>query len=128
MAKRKQVMVKCASIGIFMTLSQNSSEQEAQPAASHPKTVVVMPAYNAAKTLAKTYYNIPPNSYDEIILVDDASSDGTWAVANSLPITAIRHRKNRGYGGNQKTCYTRALEHGAAIVVMLHPDYQYDPT
>lgn len=111
-----------------MMLPQSKLERTAAPAGDHPKTIVVMPAYNAANTLAKTYYNIPPNSYDEIILVDDASSDGTWAVANELPIIAIRHRKNRGYGGNQKTCYTRALEHGAEIVVMLHPDYQYDPT
>ena len=111
-----------------MTLSQSRTDREAEIAASHPKTIVVMPAYNAAKTLAKTYYNIPPNSYDEIILVDDASSDGTWAVATSLPILAIRHRKNRGYGGNQKTCYTLALAQGAETVVMLHPDYQYDPT
>jgi len=111
-----------------MTLPQSSAEGETETAVRHLKTIVVMPAYNAAKTLAKTYYNIPPNSYDEIILVDDASSDGTWAVATSLQITAIRHRKNRGYGGNQKTCYTRALEDAAEIVVMLHPDYQYDPT
>lgn len=111
-----------------MTLPRTETEKQAEQASQHPKTIVVMPAYNAARTLAKTYYTIPPNSYDEIILVDDASSDGTWDVANSLPITAIRHRKNRGYGGNQKTCYTRALEHGAEFVVMLHPDYQYDPT
>ncbi|MGH9784430.1 MAG: glycosyltransferase family 2 protein, partial [Terriglobia bacterium] len=84
--------------------------------------------YNAARTLARTYYHIPPNSYDEIILVDDASSDATWNIASNLPITAIRHRKNRGYGGNQKTCYTAALQRGADYVVMLHPDYQYDPT
>ena len=87
-----------------------------------------MPAYNAARTLERTVSDIPPGSYDEIILVDDASSDGTWTVAKSLPIISIRHRKNRGYGGNQKTCYTRALEHGADFVVMLHPDYQYDPS
>jgi glycosyltransferase involved in cell wall biosynthesis len=91
------------------------------------KTVVVMPAYNAAQTLEKTYAAIPREAYDEIILVDDASSDATYAIAKSLPITAVRHRKNRGYGGNQKTCYTRALEHGAEFIVMLHPDYQYDP-
>jgi len=111
-----------------MTLPRAGAAQESSQDRPHPRTIVVMPAYNAARTLAKTYYTIPPNSYDEIILVDDASSDSTWAVANSLPITAIRHRKNRGYGGNQKTCYTRALEHGAEFVVMLHPDYQYDPT
>ena len=111
-----------------MTLPQSGTEKETRRDTPHPKTVVVMPAYNAARTLAKTVYHIPPNSYDEIILVDDASSDNTWAVASSLPITAIRHRKNRGYGGNQKTCYTKALERGADFVVMLHPDYQYDPT
>src|SRR3989304_4033014 len=111
-----------------MSLPQHAMGGEPAPSGAHPKTIVVMPAYNAANTLAKTYYNIPPNVYDEIILVDDASSDGTWAVASLLPITAIRHRKNRGYGGNQKTCYTRALERGADFIVMLHPDYQYDPT
>ncbi|MBI4464604.1 MAG: glycosyltransferase family 2 protein [Acidobacteria bacterium] len=111
-----------------MTLPQSETEKGVRAANSSPKTIVVMPAYNAARTLAKTYYHIPPNVYDEIILVDDASSDSTWAVASSLPITAIRHRKNRGYGGNQKTCYTRALERGADFIVMLHPDYQYDPT
>ena len=94
----------------------------------HGKTIVVMPAYNAARTLEKTFYQIPPSSYDEIILVDDASSDNTFELAKTLPIHAIRHRKNRGYGGNQKTCYTNALARGADYVVMLHPDYQYDPT
>ncbi len=111
-----------------MAIPQIGNEKQAQPVGRRGKTIVIMPAYNAARTLAKTYYHIPPNSYDEIILVDDASSDATWAVANSLPITAIRHRKNRGYGGNQKTCYMRALERGADFIVMLHPDYQYDPT
>ncbi|MBI4461099.1 MAG: glycosyltransferase family 2 protein [Acidobacteria bacterium] len=111
-----------------MSLPRSETEPETFIARPHHKTVVVMPAYNASRTLAQTYNRIPPGSYDEIILVDDASSDNTWAVANSLPITAIRHRKNRGYGGNQKTCYTRALEHGAEFIVMLHPDYQYDPT
>lgn len=111
-----------------MTLPRSGTERETPLEGNHRKTIVVMPAYNASKTLTETYYRIPPSSYDEIILVDDASSDSTWAVANTLPITAIRHRKNRGYGGNQKTCYTRALEHGAEFIVMLHPDYQYDPT
>ena len=107
-----------------------SGQTELQEVADLPKgkTIIVMPAYNAAKTLERTYSAIPSESYDEIILVDDASSDGTWAVATKLPIVCIRHRKNRGYGGNQKTCYTRAMEHGAEYVVMLHPDYQYDPT
>ena len=92
------------------------------------KITIVMPAYNAALTLEKTYYALPEGSYDQIILVDDASSDNTLEVASKLNIKAIRHRKNRGYGGNQKTCYAKALEEGAEIVVMLHPDYQYDPT
>ena len=111
-----------------MTLPQTRTENQTQPVSRPGKTVVVMPAYNAARTLERTYYHIPPNSYDEIILVDDASSDATWTIASNLPITAIRHRKNRGYGGNQKTCYTAALQRGADYVVMLHPDYQYDPT
>ena len=108
--------------------TENQTNTQTAPMSRPGKTVVVMPAYNAARTLEKTYYHIPPSSYDEIILVDDASSDGTWAIANKLPITAVRHRKNRGYGGNQKTCYTTALQRGADFVVMLHPDYQYDPT
>lgn len=103
-----------------------SSAIAPQPAGG--RTIVVMPAYNAARTLEKTYSQIPANSYDEIILVDDASSDNTFDLAKSLSIHAIRHRKNRGYGGNQKTCYTNALARGADYVVMLHPDYQYDPT
>src|SRR3989304_9557710 len=111
-----------------MTLPQAGMEKQTQEASRPHKTIVVMPAYNAARTLEKTYYHIPPSAYDEIILVDDASSDATWSVARSLPIHCIRHRKNRGYGGNQKTCYTRALERGAEDVVMLHPDYQYDPS
>ncbi len=94
----------------------------------NPKIVIVMPAYNAALTLEKTYYALPEGSYDQIILVDDASSDNTLEIASKLKISAIRHRKNRGYGGNQKTCYTKALEEGADVIVMLHPDYQYDPT
>lgn len=91
------------------------------------KTVVVMPAYNAEKTLKKTLDAIPTGSVDEIILVDDCSRDGTAALAKSLGLKVIVHEENLGYGGNQKTCYRTALEAGADIVVMLHPDYQYDP-
>lgn len=91
------------------------------------KTVVVMPAYNAVKTLKKTLDDIPKGSTDEIILVDDASRDGTAALATELGIKVIVHSKNMGYGGNQKTCYKAALDAGADIIVMLHPDYQYDP-
>ncbi|MFA5161260.1 MAG: glycosyltransferase family 2 protein [Elusimicrobiales bacterium] len=89
------------------------------------KTVVVLPAYNAAKTLERTVKALPP--VDEIILVDDCSSDGTYELASGLGIQAFRHDKNRGYGANQKTCYAHALEAGADVVVMVHPDYQYDP-
>ncbi|MFH1369365.1 MAG: glycosyltransferase family 2 protein [Elusimicrobiota bacterium] len=92
-----------------------------------PKVVVVMPAYNAEKTLKKTLDDIPKGSADEIILVDDASRDNTAALAKELGLKVIVHEKNKGYGGNQKTCYRKALEEGADIVVMLHPDYQYDP-
>lgn len=92
------------------------------------KVVVVMPAYNAAKTLEQTYAGIPFDVVDEVILVDDASTDETIAVANALNIHhIIKHDDNKGYGGNQKTCYTKALELNADIVVMLHPDYQYNP-
>lgn len=85
-----------------------------------------MPAYNAAATLKATVKDIPKGCCDEIILVDDCSSDDTVAVANSLGITVIEHRQNQGYGANQKTCYRIALDKGADVVVMLHPDYQYD--
>lgn len=91
------------------------------------KVVVVMPAYNAESTLETTYKQIPTNIVDEILLVDDASRDATVALARKLNIPTLVHPENRGYGANQKTCYTDALRHGADIVVMLHPDYQYDP-
>jgi glycosyltransferase involved in cell wall biosynthesis len=91
------------------------------------KRIVVMPAYNAEQTLEKTIANIPKGSVDEIILVDDCSKDGTVALARKLGLTVILHQKNRGYGGNQKTCYQEALKRGADIVIMIHPDYQYDP-
>lgn len=92
------------------------------------KTIVVLPAYNAAKTLELTVKDIPKNLVDEIILVDDASSDNTVEVAKKLGLTVFVNPKNRGYGANQKTCYTKALEMEAEIIVMVHPDYQYDPT
>ena len=91
------------------------------------KVIVVMPAYNAAKTIRKTYSEIPFNVVDEVILVDDKSSDETIKVAQELGILTIAHERNLGYGGNQKTCYKVALEKGADIVIMLHPDYQYTP-
>src|SRR5882672_9125641 len=93
------------------------------------KVVVVMPAYNAAKTLRRTYDEVMEQGIvDELIVVDDASRDDTVRIAASLPRTIVRvHEKNRGYGGNQKTCYRAALDAGADIVVMVHPDYQYTP-
>lgn len=90
------------------------------------KVVVVMPAYNAAKTLTKTYRDIPDGVIDLCILVDDGSVDNTIKVAEKLGLKVFSHPQNRGYGGNQKTCYTIALSEGADIVVMIHPDYQYD--
>jgi len=90
--------------------------------------VVVMPAYNAAKTLRITYNAIPKEEVDHVILVDDGSTDETLKIANELKLEVFVHTRNFGYGANQKTCYTEALKAGADIVVMLHPDYQYDPT
>ena len=91
------------------------------------KIIVVMPAYNAAKTLEMTYKEIPLDVVDEVILVDDASRDDTAVKATELGIHTIIHGENRGYGGNQKTCYAEALSKGADVVVMVHPDYQYSP-
>lgn len=90
------------------------------------KVIAVMPAYNAAKTLEKTFNDIPKGLVDEVILVDDKSKDETVQIARRLGITVIVHKKNTGYGGNQKTCYEEALIKGADIVIMIHPDNQYD--
>jgi glycosyltransferase involved in cell wall biosynthesis len=93
------------------------------------RVIVIMPAYNAARTLVKTYEEVMAHSLvDRVIIVDDASRDETTALARSLPNTTVHtHARNRGYGGNQKTCYRLALEEGADIVIMVHPDYQYTP-
>jgi len=91
------------------------------------KIVIVLPAYNAAKTLEMTYREIPFEFVDDVVLVDDASRDDTTEVARRLGIRTVIHPRNKGYGGNQKTCYRAALDLGADIVVMLHPDYQYTP-
>ena len=91
------------------------------------RVAVVMPAYNAERTLEKTYHDIPKDFVDDIILVDDASRDRTVEIARRLGIHVVVHPRNRGYGANQKTCYRTALERGAAVVVMVHPDHQYDP-
>ncbi|HUE23386.1 MAG TPA: glycosyltransferase family 2 protein [Bryobacteraceae bacterium] len=93
-----------------------------------PKVVVVMPAYNAAKTLHMTYQDLPHELVDLVILVDDGSSDETAQIARDMGLELFVHNRNYGYGANQKTCYREALKAGADIVVMVHPDYQYDPT
>ena len=92
-----------------------------------PKVIAVLPAYNAEKTLRQTLADIPRDTVDDIVLVDDASTDGTAALARSLGLRTVVHPHNRGYGGNQKTCYAEALKLGADVVVMVHPDHQYDP-
>jgi glycosyltransferase involved in cell wall biosynthesis len=95
--------------------------------AARPRVVVVMPAYNAARTLRMTYAELPHDSVDMVILVDDGSTDDTVAVARELNLKLFLHDRNYGYGANQKTCYAEALRAGADIIVMVHPDYQYDP-
>lgn len=104
--------------------SQRGDEQMSE--SESPHVVVVMPAYNAAKTIEKTYADIPSGIVSRVILVDDVSQDETVEIAQRLGIEVVVHIQNRGYGGNQKTCYLRALTAGADIIVMLHPDYQYD--
>lgn len=91
------------------------------------KIIAVLPAYNAEKTLRRTFDDIPKDLISDIILVDDYSQDNTVQVAQSLGIKIFRHSENKGYGANQKTCYTKALELGADVMIMIHPDYQYDP-
>jgi glycosyltransferase involved in cell wall biosynthesis len=93
-----------------------------------PRVIVVMPAYNAAQTLERTYADIPAEIVDHVILVDDVSKDQTVEIARQLGLQVIVHAQNKGYGGNQKTCYDAALSEEADVVVMLHPDYQYDAT
>ncbi len=90
------------------------------------KVIAVMPAYNAQSTIKQTFLDIPQGAVDEVILGDDASSDDTVAIAHSLGIHVLQHNENKGYGANQKTCYEEALKRGAEIIVMIHPDYQYD--
>ena len=99
----------------------------AATASTRPRIAVVMPAYNAERTLERTFRDIPQGIADDVILVDDASRDRTVEVARKLGLFVVVHPVNRGYGGNQKTCYRTALERGADICVMVHPDHQYDP-
>ncbi len=109
---------------------RSASRPDAAPSVSatpSPRVTVVLPAYNAAKTLERTYDDIPKHVVNDIILVDDASHDATVEKARQLGIHVIVHPENRGYGGNQKTCYTAALHRGGDVIVMVHPDYQYDP-
>lgn len=94
---------------------------------NNPKVILVLPAYNAEKTLFQTIKDVPPKTVDEIILVDDYSYDNTVELAKGMGLIVHQHPENKGYGANQKTCYRLALEYEADIVVMLHPDYQYDP-
>ena len=101
------------------------SESDRSPKRQH-RVVAVMPAYNAERTLAATLADVPVGALDEVILVDDGSTDRTVEVARDMGLTVIVHPENRGYGGNQKTCYREALARGADVVVMIHPDYQYD--
>jgi 2-polyprenyl-3-methyl-5-hydroxy-6-metoxy-1,4-benzoquinol methylase len=109
-------------------LHELEADLDKEPSTEKKKVVAVLPAYNAAKTLAITLKDIPRDVVDEVLLVDDVSKDNTAELARQLGIKVIRHEKNTGYGGNQKTCYKEALKMGADIVVMVHPDYQYDPT
>lgn len=109
------------------TAQDLTSGQTVSVATRPARVIVTMPAYNAAKTLIKTFEEIPKGLVSEIILVDDCSQDDTVAIGSTLDIKVIRHPHNVGYGGNQKTCYLEALRDGADVVIMLHPDYQYDP-
>jgi len=111
---------------MFMVARKAAPARAAAERKRRKKVVVVMPAYNAAKTLEKTYHDIPAGVVHEVILVDDFSKDETVAVARRLRLKTFTHAQNTGYGGNQKTCYRQALKAGADVVVMLHPDYQYD--
>lgn len=106
------------------------SDRSANPGPTPPRTqrvCVVLPAYNAEKTLERTYRDLPLEWVDDIVLVDDGSRDRTVEISRSLGLHTVVHPKNRGYGGNQKTCYAEALARGADVVVMVHPDHQYDP-
>jgi glycosyltransferase involved in cell wall biosynthesis len=121
--------VRCATLrAVHSTTMPDQMTGTSADATARPRVVIVMPAYNAAMTLERTYADIPHDLVHRIILVDDVSHDETVEIAGQLGLDVIIHSQNRGYGGNQKTCYDAALDAGADIVVMLHPDYQYDAT
>jgi glycosyltransferase involved in cell wall biosynthesis len=109
------------------SVPERALEAPAPVGAARPRVVVVMPAYNAGRTLRMTYAELPRDHVDHVILVDDGSTDDTVAVARELNLSLFLHDRNYGYGANQKTCYAEALRAGAEIIVMVHPDYQYDP-
>jgi glycosyltransferase involved in cell wall biosynthesis len=112
-----------------LSVERESARDAARAAAAgrRPRIAIVMPAYNAEKTLERTFADIPAGTVDDVILVDDASRDRTVEIAHRLGLHVVVHPTNRGYGANQKTCYRTALERGADIIVMVHPDHQYDP-
>jgi glycosyltransferase involved in cell wall biosynthesis len=110
----------------FFRVERITAPDDAAPPRRTSKVIAVMPAYNAERTLAPTLADMPAGSVDEVILVDDGSTDRTVQLAGEMGLTVLVHPRNRGYGGNQKTCYAEALQRGADIVVMIHPDYQYD--
>jgi glycosyltransferase involved in cell wall biosynthesis len=114
--------------GSWQDADMPAEHSEAAHAGTKPRVVIVMPAFNAAKTLPLTLRDIPPDVVDETILVDDASADDTTELARTLGLHVIKHPHNVGYGGNQKTCYMEALRRGADVVIMVHPDNQYDPS
>ncbi|MEO6458530.1 MAG: glycosyltransferase family 2 protein [Chloroflexia bacterium] len=115
--------------GAGAVLAEDITDKTEEPAkGKRPRVVVVMPAYNAAQTVAKTHGDLPKDIVDTVILVDDGSQDDTAEIARRLGLDVIVHLHNKGYGGNQKTCYIEALSAGADIVVMVHPDNQYDAT
>ena len=110
----------------FFRVERITASDDAAPPRRTSKVIAVMPAYNAERTLAPTLADMPAGCVDEVILVDDGSTDRTVQLAREMGLTVLVHPRNRGYGGNQKTCYAEALQRGADIVVMIHPDYQYD--